>query len=259
MKSQRLPMSWQEYELIENPFGWKVEYGDGQARFSPREMGITTHLDLTAFSLPETSQPASIQSGTYNLVPISEAYKEQIIDGYFATFVNSVEFCDWPIKSINESAHRDITRYFAGKRGKQLSASVIALAPDTQQLIGLALFTEKEEHQASLELLYVRFPHQRQGIGTAMLHYGIQRLMQENYQQLTSRYHICNHHSRQFYHKIGFQDIYEAYALRIKIGWLKQEIWRKEKLKMLDGLELLRREKEALQAEMEILNEQGFF
>jgi len=128
-----IPMSVEEYELSEHPLGWKMEYWNGEAHLTPREMGVRTRLDLTTFSPP---QPQN--SHPYTLVPVDETYAEQMIDGYFACFVNSVEFCNWPIENIQESAQRDITNYFAGKRGTPHSASVIALEPDTRKLAGLA-------------------------------------------------------------------------------------------------------------------------
>ncbi|MEL7224349.1 MAG: GNAT family N-acetyltransferase, partial [Cyanobacteria bacterium J06576_12] len=245
MENQSLAMSWEEYKLLEHPFGWKVEYWDRKARFSPRKMGIKTCLNLDTFTLPQQTN-----CDPYDLRPASEAYKEQMLDAYFDAFVNSVEFCSWPIARIQESADEDMTLYFEEKRGKPLPASVVVLELETRMLIGLALFTEKtfcekeivrgevvgtKETGASLELLFVRPPHQRKGIGTAMLHHGIHHLIEAGYSQLFSRYHICNHHSRQFYHKLGFQDRPTPYTLSIRLSYLKNEIWRKEKLKMMEG------------------------
>ena len=36
MRSQHIPMTWEEYERHEWRFGWKHEYWDGQAHFTPR-------------------------------------------------------------------------------------------------------------------------------------------------------------------------------------------------------------------------------
>ena len=246
-------MSIEEYELSEHPLGWKMEYWDGAAHLTPREMGVRTRLDLTTFSLPEAQNPFE-----HPLIPVDDSYAEQMIDGYFACFVNSVEFCNWPIKEIQAAAQRDITNYLAGQRGKPSPASVIALDPKTQKLAGLALFKIKGE-QIHLRLLYVRSPHRRQGIATAMIHHGIHHLTVENHQQLTTRYHICNPQSRQFYHKLGFQDVYDPMYIRIKIGYLRQEIWRREKLGMSEGLDQLREKQEQLKFKLEEFNSEGIF
>lgn len=248
-----IPMSTEEYELSEHPLGWKMEYWNGEAHLTPREMGVKTRLDLTTFALSKPQNPHQ-----HTLVPVDDSYAEQMVDGYFACFVNSVEFCNWPIKDIQEAAQRDITNYLSGKRGIPSSASVIALEASTQQLSGLALFKTKEE-QICLSLLYVRSPFRRQGLATTMLQHGIHHLIKENCQQLTTRYHICNHQSRQFYHKLGFQDSLDPFYIRLKIGYLRQEIYRREKLKMLDELEQLRQEKEQLIEKLEQLNSEGIF
>jgi len=248
-----IPMSVEEYELSEHPLGWKMEYWNGEAHLTPREMGVKTRLDLTTFSPSKPQNPHQ-----HTLVPVDDSYAEEMVDGYFACFVNSVEFCNWPIKDIQEAAQRDITHYLSGKRGIPSPASVIALEPNTKHLSGLALFKTKEE-QICLSLLYVRSPFRRQGIATAMLQHGIRHLTQENHQQLTTHYHICNHQSRQFYHNLGFQDILSPFYIRIKIGYLRQEIYRREKLKMLNKIEQFRQKKEQLIAKLEQLNDEGIF
>ena len=253
METFVIPMSIEEYKLSEHPLGWKTEYWDGAARLTPIEMGVRTRLNLTTFR-PRLRHPPQ----QYILTPVDDSYAEQMIDGYFACFVNSVEFCNWPIENIQESAQRDITNYFAGKRGQPSPASVIALDPKTQKLAGLALFKTRQE-QIHLRLLYVRSPHRRQGIATAMLYHGIQQLIAENHQQLITRYHICNPQSRKFYHHLGFQDVYDPIYIRIRIGYLKQEIWRREKLGMLEELDRLREEQEQLKIKLEEFNSEGVF
>ncbi len=157
MKPKNLPMSFADYEVLAYPFGWKAEYWDGQARLTPREMGVTTRLNLPLSPIQKTTLRH------HTLVPVDSTYAEQMIAGYFEVFADSVEFCNWPVENIQESAESDIRRYFEGKRGNPLPASVIALEPNTQKLAGLALFALKAEQRPRLELLYVRSPFQRQG------------------------------------------------------------------------------------------------
>lgn len=239
-------MSIEEYETLENPLGWKVEYWDGRAHFTPREMGVKTAIDLKKTSLHQQLNPHQ-----HTFVPVRIAYAEQMMEGYFAAFINSVEFCDWPVHEFQKSAERCINRYFAGNRGEPLPASVIALNPNTQALIGLALFVLKNDQRAHLDLLYVRSPHQRKGIATAMLLHGVSHLREAEFQELSSAYHICNHVSRQWHHKLGFQDIHDWYYLRIKVAWLKNEIWRGEKLGMLADLDELRQKRDDYQSQLE--------
>lgn len=170
--------------------------------------------------------------------------------GYFEVFADSVEFCNWPVENIQESAESDIRRYFEGKRENPLPASVIALEPNTQKLAGLALFALKAEQRPRLELLYVRSPFQRQGMATAMVTWGISHLIEADCHELFSAYHICNSESRQWHHKLGLEDVHSSFYIRLRLGWLNHEIERREKLETLTGLEALIQEREQWQSQV---------
>jgi GNAT superfamily N-acetyltransferase len=246
MKRKNIPMSFAEYEVLAYPFGWKAEYWDGQAHLTPREMGVTTRLDLRPRTLSQ--QPTRQQ---HILVQADATYAHQMIAGYFEVFADSVEFCNWPLEEIQRSAERGVKRYFEGKKGNPLPASVIVLEANTQQLTGLALFVLKANQRPLLELLYVRSPFQRQGLATAMVSWGINRLIETEFHELFSTYHICNQQSRQWHHKIGFQDVYDPHYIRLKLGWLNHEIWRRQKLGALTGLKDLIQEQAQWQSQLE--------
>jgi GNAT superfamily N-acetyltransferase len=241
MKRKSIPMSFAEYEVLEHPFGWKVEYWDGQAHLTPREMCVTTRIDLSPRCLTQN----------YALIPAHPNFTEQMIGGYFEVFVDSVEFCDWTAEQVHHSAEKCIGHYFAGTRGKSLPASVIALEPDSQKLAGLALFILTKEQKPYLRLLYVRPQFQRTGVATAMVAWGINALIEANFQALLSTYHICNEESRLWHHRFGFQDNYDPYYIRFKLAWLTQEIWRREQLGLSQGLDVLIQERDKWQSQFD--------
>ncbi len=247
-------MSFDEFDTIERLLGWKTEYWDGYAHLTPRGMGVKTRLDFESVSVLKAISK-DIGHPEFTFITPTPDHTQQMIDGYIASFINSVEFCGWPIADIFEEAHRDISLYFEGKRGKPLSASAIALDPKTQQVIALSLISEKQQ-SARLELLYVRPLYQRQGIGTDLIHHSVRALRQQGYSQLTSRYHICNHHSCEFYHKLGFRDVCDRYYLRIYTSWLRNEIHRRESLRMLSGIEEMKQEQKQLENKLETLEEE---
>jgi GNAT superfamily N-acetyltransferase len=240
MELPAIPMSVADYEVLEHPFGWKVEYWDGHARLSPRSIGVTTKINLT----PRNS------SHPYDLVSVTAEDRDRLISGYFESFSESVEFCGWPAQAIQESAERVIGNYFAAKRGQPLAASTIALVPGSQTFAGLALVIDRPNRGAFLDLLYVRPGFQRQGVATAMLHRAIDRLIEADFQTLTSRYHICNEDSRLWHHHHGFKDEYDWYYIKLKISWYRSEIWRREQLQLTDGLEELQRECDRWEAQL---------
>ncbi len=227
-----IPMSFEEYDIMERPFGWKVEYWDGHARLTPRGFGVSTKINLSPRHF----------SHNHRLVPVSPDDRDRILIGYFEVFSPSVEFCGWPAEDVQDCAVKDIGKYFAGTRGEPLSASVIALAPESHELIGLALVSQRSQQNAFMDLLYVRSDFQRQGVATAMLNWAIDRLLEYGFETLSSRYHICNEPSRLWHHGNGFEDEYDAYYVRLRISWCRSEIWRREKLGLIDGLAELKQE-----------------
>lgn len=50
MKSKRIRMSQEEFEIMSHPFGWKAEYWDNHAPKSPREHIVKTRVVLELFS-----------------------------------------------------------------------------------------------------------------------------------------------------------------------------------------------------------------
>ena len=135
MKSQRVRMTMDEYLQMHQPFGYKVEYLDGEAVFQPRDLHVDGRLDLT---------PRTICSPR-NFVPVDVAFQQAMKAAFFAAFHDSVEFCDWPEAAIRKHAGKNIDDYFAGVRGRPHSASKLLLDEDGD-VIALALFlTDQEE------------------------------------------------------------------------------------------------------------------
>jgi GNAT superfamily N-acetyltransferase len=128
-------------------------------------------------------------------------------------------------------------------RGKPLP-SAIALEPNSEQLIGVALFLENRESHADLDLLFVKPTHQRQGIATQMVTSVANILYKDGVRELRSTYHICNDRSCAWQHKYGFEDIPEPYYCRLKYSWYRNEIWRSEQLGLSDRFKELERERD---------------
>jgi GNAT superfamily N-acetyltransferase len=230
MKSKQIPMSIEEFELIPHPFGWKVEYWDGQAHLSPRDHHVYTKLTLGYREIRESCQIISVDSLS----------KEQMIAAFFEAFHDSVEFCNWSMESIKDHATKNINGYFQGVRGNPLTASVMALEPSSNRLLGLALFVEKEAN-VMLDLLFVKPSRQRTGIATQLVTNAANLLYKQGIKELHSAYHICNEHSCNWHHQYGFAEILEPFYCRLKYSWYRQEVWRQEKLGALENLAELQR------------------
>jgi GNAT superfamily N-acetyltransferase len=244
MKSKHIPMSVEEFELMEHPFGWKAEYFSDKAHLTPREHLVRTQLTLTPQAIVVSGQ----------MVSVDPSLKEQMIAAFFEAFEDSVEFCDWSLQDIRNHAAKNINNYFQGVRGKPHQASRMSLEPNSQQIIGLALFAEKKtgqtketdqsEEHVELDLLLVQPSYQRRGIATQMVASAIDSLYAEGVRDLRSGYHICNDRSRDWHRSLGFEEMPDYFYCRLKAAWYRDRIWRLEKLGAVEQLEELITEKD---------------
>ena len=233
MKSKHILMSVEEFELMEHPFGWKAEYFSGKGHLTPRENHVRTQLTLA---------PQAV--GSDRILSVDSALKEQMIETFFEAFEDSVEFCDWSLDDILAHARKNINNYFQGVRGNPHLVSKMALEPNSQRIIGLALFVEKKEQRVDLDLLLVQPSHQRMGIATEMVASAINSLYADGVRDLRSGYHICNDRSCAWHRSLGFKEIPEYFYCRLQAAWYRDRIWRQEKLGLTEQLEQLRTEKD---------------
>ncbi len=227
-------MSVEEFEIMSYPFGWKAEYWDNNAHLSPREYIVKTRVVLEHHPLVPS----------FNPMPADPSFKEQMIEAFFETFKDSVEFCDWPESQIRLHAEKNINGYFQGVRGKPLPVSVMIMRPNTNQVAGLALFLENREAHAELDLLYVVPSYQGKGMATEMVRSGANILYGDGVRDLYSGYHICNERSRDWQHSFGLAEIPDQFYCRLKYAWCRHEIWRRERLGISKGVKELEREKD---------------
>jgi GNAT superfamily N-acetyltransferase len=220
MESKGIPMSIEEFELMSHPFGWKAEYWNGQAHLTPRENHVYTKLTLKHREINESAK----------IVPVDQVFQKQIIEVFYETFLDSVEFCNWPTESIRNQVNKNISNYFQGVRGEPLPVSMMALEPNTDKIIGIALFVQKKEGDIELDLLFVKPSHQRRGIATQMVTKAANILYQNGVRELRCAHHICNEQSRDWQHKYGFEIIPDQFYCRLKYSFYRDEVWRKEKL-----------------------------
>lgn len=236
MKTRYIPMSIQEFELMQYPFGWKAEYANGNAIFIPRDLYVSTKVTIEWRSVNKS----------YPLIPANPDFKSQMISAFFESFQDGVEFCNWSVDAIQEHAENNINNYFNGVRGQPLSVSAIALEPDTENIAGLALFTYDQHGNGgtSLDLLFVRPSHQRKRVATAMVSSAVNQLQKQGIEELYSGFHVCNKDSEKWHHAFGFKDIYDQFYIRLKYAWFRREIWRHEKLGLQDQIEELTRQRD---------------
>lgn len=68
---------------------------------------------------------------------------------------------------------------------------------------------------------------------------------------LTSTHHLCNEDSRRWHQAFGFVDVYDQMYIRLKYAWYRNEIWRREKLGLTEGLDALAEERDCWYAQLD--------
>lgn len=233
MKSQRIHMTIDEYLQMQQPFGYKVEYIDGEAIFQPRELHVDARLPLTQRHV----------CSAWNFVSVETGFLQAMKAAFFTAFHDSIEFCDWPEHAIRKHAGKNIDDFFAGVRGEPHSVSKVLLDQDGG-VIALALFLTDREGKVKLDLLLVLPDFQRQGIATDMVATAVNQLYQVGVEEIFSAYHALNQASQDWHHVFGFEDVYDQYYVRMKYGWYRREIHRLKALGVTEELEALQQEQD---------------
>jgi RimJ/RimL family protein N-acetyltransferase len=221
MRSQHIPMTWEEYKLLPFELGWKQEYWDGQLHLSPRHVSTLVKLTL---------KPHAVKASCL-IRPVTADDCEQLIASYIRAFSDTIHFCDYPPEEIAEHAHRDIHLYFSGRRGHPLAASRVAVHPaGGEQIIGAALINAGHQDSPLLFLLFVPPEGQQQGIATAIVSDAINVLYASGERALYSQYHLGNEQSRRWHQRMGFIDEPDVIVFQLYYRRAERELWRREQL-----------------------------
>lgn len=242
MQSRHVPMTVEEYELLPFELGWKCEYYDGQAHFTPRYHPVSTMLQVSrrTFSAPCPLRPAVT------------ADAEKLAEVYVLSFGATLEYCDYTDEEMHKAAERALHEHFTGERGHPLSASRVAVDPNhPDRLIGAALLLTGRA-SAKLDLLFVRPGWQGCGLGTALVSDASNHLHLYGERRLMSRYHIGNDASRRWHQKFGFVEEPDLQRARLYLRATQSELWRRAQLNDLTAAERVRLEGEREQWQAQV-------
>jgi GNAT superfamily N-acetyltransferase len=220
MRSQRVRMTVEEYELLPFKPGWQCEYRGGCAHFTPRSHPVVTSIKVA----PRR------HATPFRLRPAAPADAESLVGPYAAAFGETIEYCDSTREQVLRAARDAITSHFAGARGEPHAASKIALGGrGGDEVVGAALVVTGE-FGAMLDLLFVVPERQRGGAASALVAAALSDLHRLGHPTLTSRYHIGNEASRDWHRRFGFVELPDLTAARLYGRAAEQELWRREKL-----------------------------
>jgi GNAT superfamily N-acetyltransferase len=198
MKSQSIPMSWDELHRLPRPLGWKVEYWDGHAHLTPRPSSVLTTLAVGPRDVPaDVSMRPAAPDDAPRLVPV-----------FVAAFLDTIEYCDRGPAEVETSAREHVESYFAGTRGVPHPASRISLIRGPQgareRITGAALVLERPDAPPLLDLLFVLPGQQRRGLATALVSAAVNELARAGFTHLRSVYSLGNEASRAWHQRFGF-------------------------------------------------------
>lgn len=224
MRSQHLPMTREEFELMPRTLGWKYEYWDGQAHISPRQQVVTTTIEVKPYPV---NSPCKLRHVKMN-------DEQQLVSSYISAFGDTIDFCDWEPVKIAASSSENINDFLTGKRGRPLPASHLAVHVQSNDggecIVGAALIIEKEEEQPLLDIVFVSPEWQRKGVATALVSTAINELYSIGRKILKSHYILGNEASRGWHQRFGFVEEPDLFFERLYYYHARQESRRREKI-----------------------------
>lgn len=245
MKSPKIPMTYEEFDLMEQKFGWKHEYWDGHAHISPRRNGVMMKIPIEKHFV-ETD---------FEIKPVKESFSDELIETFYAAFVDSPEYCNYKRRDVKKSAKKNIALFFDGGRGiPQLAFSRAAFVPDQKSKIAGAMLISKYKYGYKDEILFVLPEFQRNGIGTNLAASVINALATETDEQFFwSEYQICNAKSAAWHTKFGFIEQTDIMTAKFRWRYFQHEVWRNEELGNLQKAAELKPLLEKAESEVEHL------
>jgi hypothetical protein len=120
IRSQRLPMRFEDWELLPYQPGWKYEYWGGCAHITPNHQTAVTVAPVTP--RPVTA-PCVIR-------PVRFDDETPLLTVYLAAFADNQAFCDYTDEKMHDAARRDLRESFTGRRAPLLAAARVAVATD---------------------------------------------------------------------------------------------------------------------------------
>lgn len=218
MNDFKIPMTVEEFEICEVPFGWKDEYSNGFAYITPREHGVMMKIAVEKGEIENSIE----------IKPISKVTIEQLSKLFYASFVNSIEYLGRTKYSVRQSSIREINNFFNGERGiPQPDLCKIAMVKN--RLVGACLIS-KYKYGFKNEILFIHPKNQRKNIGTALVSSVLNDLHKSGEKIFWSEHHICNELSANWHRKFGFIEETDIMTAKFRQNYYRHEIYRNEKL-----------------------------
>ena len=221
-------MTIEEFEVCEVPFGWKDEYSDGFAYITPRAQGVMMKIPVDKRNVETIAE----------IKPICEASERELVNLFYDSFVDSIEYVNRTEEEVKINAAREIRNFFEGKRGiPQLKLSKIAVLDNRK--VGACLVS-KYKFGYKDEIIFVHPKYQRKNIGNALAAAVLNDLHELGEKVFWSEHHICNELSANWHRKFGFTEETDIMTARLRENYYRREVYRHKKFNDQSKLKELR-------------------
>lgn len=231
MRSRHISMSREDFDMLPLELGWKTEYSNGKAHFTPSDHVAYAYVPVAPRPL---SSPLPIRS--VNIEDI-----DTLTACFADSFHDTIEYCDCDFAKTRQSGKRLLRGFFNHKRGRPSAASKLALIPNAGEsrasIAGAALILEHREDSAMLDLLFVHPKYRKQGIATALTQAALNQLHRLGRSPLFTRYHLGNAPSRAWHARFGFAEEHDLILARLYFAAAQQEYLRAQRERHLTKTE----------------------
>lgn len=241
--TQHLPISFEEWERLPRPPGWKYEYYEGCAHIRPNYQYALTAVTVAP-------RPVTPPRALRGVLPEDEA---PLLGAYLEAFEDDVVYCDYTDEQLLDAARADLRASFGGRRAPLLPASRVAVSGQgaAEQLVGAALLGQDKEYGAVLDLLFIRPAWHRRGLATALAASAMNALHESGESSLTSCYHLANLPSQAWHRAFGFVERPDLRYAQAYCRFAQHELSRRE-----DSGELAATESAALRTDLQYWQDQ---
>jgi GNAT superfamily N-acetyltransferase len=225
IRSQHLPMRFEDWELLPYQPGWKYEYWGGCAHITPNHQTAVTVV-------PVTPRPVT---ASYAIRPVRPDDDIALLAVYLAAFADNQAFCDYTDERMSDAARRDLRESFTGRRAPLLGAARVAVDAETVDtpLVGAALVSRDRQYGPVLDLLFMHPAWHRRGLATALVATAMNALHQAGERTLTSVYQLANPNSQAWHRAFGFVEMPDLRYAQTYYRCARQELFRHEQQGLL--------------------------
>jgi GNAT superfamily N-acetyltransferase len=205
-----LPMSIDEFHVMDDRLGWKHEFWDGAARLSCQATAVAT-LKL---ELPTHNHSSRQLDEAYRFINVTTADELELIQLFHHSFYDAIEYAGWDESSYERDAERSIKTFFGRQANSDRANGLVehSFAVWRGRAIVAAILIRDKKSGPTMEPVMVDPAHQRLGLGSSLLAASVRSLVDAGAGVLHSRCHLGNTVSLNWHQWNGFRELPDYFS-----------------------------------------------